>query len=148
MHALFLIRVKKSPPKYEFDLIRAVPAEERSVERRRENRLKTNRPVTLTILGAIAQPLMEACVLDMSGSGLCLRLPLPVPCGAAVKVDAHDMLMLGEITRCTPEDGAYTVGIHLSHSLAALPELERLNRTLLREDHWHSPRRAGETAPR
>ena len=88
----------------------------------------------LTVLSAIAQPVMEGCVTDVSGSGLRLRLPLPVPCGASVKVDSQDMLMLGEITRCEPERGAYVVGVHLSHSLAALKELEQLNRALFRED--------------
>jgi hypothetical protein len=116
-------------------------AEECSVERRKENRLKTDRPVTLKVLGAISQPLIEGCVLDMSGSGLCLRTPLPLPCGASVKIDAQDMLLLGEVTRCFPANGAYTVGVHLSHSLAALAELERLNRALLREDNWAPARR-------
>ena len=79
---------------------------------------------------------MEAQVLDASGSGLRLRVPEVIPCGAPVKVDAQDMLMLGEVTRCEPEQGAYIVGLHLSHSLAALAELQKLNRALLGEDAW------------
>ncbi len=121
-------------------IIATVFAEEEPVERRKEYRLKTNRPVTLTVLGAIGQPVMEGYFLDLSGSGLSLRLPLPAPCGAAVKIDAQDMLMLGEITRCTPVEGAYVVGIQLSHSLAALAELDRLNRALLREDYGSGQR--------
>jgi hypothetical protein len=62
------------------------------VERRKEPRLKTARPVTLTVLGPEenpARPVMEAQVLDASGGGLRLRVPRAIPCGAPVKVDAE-----------------------------------------------------------
>jgi len=85
----------------------------------------------LRVLGAAPGPVMEACVLDFSGSGLRLRTPLQIPCGAPVRVDAQDLLMLGEICRCQPDHGAYTVGVRLSHSFTALAELERLNRALV-----------------
>jgi hypothetical protein len=83
---------------------------------------------------------MEAQVLDASGSGLRMRVPSMIPCGAAVKVDAQDMLMLGEVTRCEQEQGAHVIGVHLSHSLAALAELQKLNRALLGEDVWTGSR--------
>jgi hypothetical protein len=35
-----------------------------------------------------------------------------------------------------PERGAYIIGLHLSHSLAALAELQRLNRALLNDEFW------------
>jgi PilZ domain-containing protein len=92
------------------------------------------------VLGPIAQPVMEAQVLDASGSGLRLRVPWVIPCGAPVKVDAQDMLMLGEVTRCEPDQGAHIVGLHLSHSLEALAESQKLNRALLGEDVWANSR--------
>lgn len=69
--------------------------------------------------------------MDVSGSGLRLRTPLPMPCGAMVRVDASEMLMLGEVCRCDPERDAYVVGIELSHSLAGLSQLDRLNHDLI-----------------
>lgn len=87
----------------------------------------------LTVLGPVARPVMQAQVLDASGAGLRLRVPSMIPSGSPVKVDAEDMLLLGEVTRCEPEQGAYIVGLHLSHSLEALAELQKLNQALLGE---------------
>jgi hypothetical protein len=109
------------------------------VERRKEQRFPINSQVSLTVLGILGDPIVAGCVMDMSGSGLRLRLPLPIPCGAPVKVEAGDMLMLGEVVRCEATDdesagSTYAVGVHLSHSLAALSDLGRLNRALLGRD--------------
>jgi hypothetical protein len=102
------------------------------VERRGETRVKLNvkQPVILTVLGAKGNHVIEAYLLEISGSGLQLRLPKPVPCGAPVKIESRDTLMLGEVRRCEPEAGAYTVGVQLSPELSSLTELERLNRAL------------------
>jgi hypothetical protein len=70
----------------------------------------------------------------MSGSGLRIKLALPIPCGAPVKLETEDMLMLGEVVRCEALGQSYSVGLSLSHSLVALSELERLNRALLGHD--------------
>ena len=75
----------------------------------------------------------EACVLDFSESGIRLRSPEPLPVNAAVRIDAEDLLLLGEVTRCDAEGGAYNVGILLSHSLASCAELEQLNHALCSE---------------
>ena len=85
------------------------------------------------MLGAQASYLIEGCVLDMSGSGLQLRVPMPVACGTPVKIDGKNTLMLGEVCRCEPEEGAYTVGVQLSHTLPSLMELELLKRALIGE---------------
>jgi len=98
-------------------------ADKARVERRKELRLKARQPVTLTVLGAQASYLIEGCVLDMSGSGLQLRVPMPVACGTPVKIDGKNTLMLGEVCRCEPEEGAYTVGVQLSQTLAE-PKVE------------------------
>jgi len=85
------------------------------------------------VLGAKRNHLIEACVLDISGGGLKLRVPAPVPCGTPVKIDGKHTLMLGKVCRCEPEEGAYTVGVQLSHTLSSLMELELLNRALIGE---------------
>ncbi len=90
--------------------------------------------MTITVLGILGEPKALGTVVDMSGSGLQLKLPLPIPCGAPVKLETADMLMLGEVVRCEPQGQSYSVGLSLSHSLAALSELERLNRALLGPD--------------
>ena len=70
------------------------------MERRKEPRLKANQPVMVTSLAMMGMPPMSGCVLDMSGSGLQLRLPNPVPCGSSVKVESQHVTMLGEVSRC------------------------------------------------
>jgi hypothetical protein len=49
-------------------------------------------------------------------------------------VDAPGVLLVGEVTRCDLDDGAYNVGVKLSRPLEMLAELERLNRAFLRDD--------------
>jgi hypothetical protein len=93
------------------------------MEMRRAN--ETIPTVALTALGSEASPVMEACLVEMSGRVLRLRAPRPIPCGAPVKVEATDTLMLGEVIRCDPEGGAYTIGVQLSHSLAAVGGVAR-----------------------
>jgi len=87
--------------------------------------------VILTVLGAEGSHIMEAYLLDISGNGLKLRLPELVLCGAAVKIDGNNTLLLGEVSRCEPEAGAFIVGVRLSHRLSSLAELELLNRSLI-----------------
>jgi hypothetical protein len=69
-------------------------------------------------------------VLNISGSGLQLRTASPVPCGSAVRIDGVNTLMLGEICRCQPEDGAYVVSIQLSETISSLMEVKMLNGAL------------------
>jgi len=78
-------------------------ADKPDVERRKEPRLKVRQPVTLMVLGAKGSHLIEACVLDMSGGGLKLRAPAPVPCGTQVKIDGKNMLILGEVAAASPK---------------------------------------------
>ena len=85
----------------------------------------------LAVLGAAGSHIMEAYLLDISGNGLKLRLPEPVPCGAAVQIDDNNALLLGEVSRCDPEAGAFIAGVRLSHRLSSLAELELLNRSLI-----------------
>jgi hypothetical protein len=76
---------------------------------------------------------IEAYLLDISGSGLQLRLPIAVPCGTAVKIEGGDTLMLGEVCRCEPAGGAYTAGVQVCQTLSSLMELELRNRVLIGE---------------
>ena len=94
------------------------------MERRKHPRLQTNLPVLMTTLPRGRS--VEACVLlDLSEGGLRLRSSAPLAVNAAVRIEADDLLLLGEVTRCDAEGGAYSVGIQLSHTDA---DLEQLNR--------------------
>lgn len=62
---------------------------------------------------------MAGRVLDMSGSGLQLRLPNPVPCGSPVKVESKHMVMLGEVCRCQLDGDDYIAGLLLFETMPA-----------------------------
>jgi PilZ domain len=106
---------------------------ERPKERRKEPRIAFDTPVTVTLLDPREPPPIEGRVVDMSGSGLRLSVPLPIPSGIPVQVEGADMLLLGESLRCQPDGERYQIGISLSHSLRELNALKRWNRTLVGE---------------
>ena len=87
----------------------------------------------LTLLDAKSRRFIEACVTDISGSGVQLRVPMPLPCGATIEIEGGDTLILGEVCRCEPVEGAYAVGVQVSQTLPSLMELELLNRKLIGE---------------
>jgi hypothetical protein len=86
------------------------------MEHRKEPRLKANQSVMATPLGMIGMPPVSGRVLDMSGSGLRLVLPNPVPCGSPIKVESQHMVMVGEVCRCEPDKSVYTVSLILFHT--------------------------------
>jgi hypothetical protein len=96
------------------------------VERHKEPRFKISNTITLKVLDRLPGPslgkFMEGQVVNVSGSGMQIRLPLPVPCGVRVEVHDGTMFILGEVSRCVPADGAYAVGIRVMQTLAALDE--------------------------
>jgi hypothetical protein len=101
-----------------------------TLERRREPRIKANHSALLRTLNA---PPVEAWVLDVSSRGVRLRVPEPVPVGAAVRIEAQELLLFGTITHCELTQGAYYVGIELSRPLEMLAELRKLYGALLDE---------------
>ncbi len=101
-----------------------------ATERRSEPRIKTNHTVLFRTPDTLP---VEACLLDISTKGARLRASEPVPVGIMIRVDSQEMLLFGTVTRCTPNRGAYDVGIALSRPLELLGELRRLNASLLAE---------------
>ena len=65
----------------------------------------------VTLLGMIGMPPMSGRVRDLSGGGLRLILPNPVPCGSPIKVESEHLVMLGEVCRCEPDQGEYLAGL-------------------------------------
>ena len=82
-------------------------------DRRREHRFKPDQDATLKVSGWRPGPIMQAAVLDISGSGMRLRTPLPVPCGAPVEICTNETLAHGAVSRCKPDNVSYTVGIRV-----------------------------------
>jgi hypothetical protein len=100
------------------------------LERRAEPRVRAGLSVLLKTPDA--HP-MEACLLDVSPSGARLRVPEPVLVGANVRIEAHELLLLGTVKRCCLTQGTHEVGVALSRPLEMLDELRQLNAALLAE---------------
>lgn len=90
------------------------------MEHRRESRLKTSKAVTLSVVSLMGEPsvgnLMNARVLDTSGSGMRLEVALPVPCGAEVVIEDQRMRILGETMRCDPKSDGYIVAVRVTET--------------------------------
>jgi hypothetical protein len=95
--------------------------------------LRVYSPITVTVLGSGATTSMSGTVLDLSGRGLRLAVPYPIPFGAAVKIETEELLMLAEVCRCSVLPSGYEAGLMVSEMLTGLSELRRLNEALLDE---------------
>jgi hypothetical protein len=84
------------------------------VERRRESRFEANKPVLVTTLGLLGMPPVTGRAIDMSGSGLRVLVPNPMPLGSTVKVETDHLVMKGEVRRCEDGPKGFVVGVHLS----------------------------------
>ena len=100
------------------------------MERRREARIRTDKPVELTVLGA-EEASGPAQAIEFSGHGLQLVLHRPVPVNAAVKVEGDDWLMLGEVCYCRQEGIHFVAGLKIDQTLDNLQELNDLNNSLM-----------------
>jgi hypothetical protein len=100
------------------------------MERRREARIRTDKPVELTVLGS-EQASGPAQAVEFSGHGLQLILHRPVPVNAAVKVEGDDWMMLGEVCYCRQEGIHFVAGLKIEQTLENLKELAELNKNLL-----------------
>ncbi len=87
-------------------------------------------------------------VVSLSGTALHLLVDAPMEIGAAVKAECNDALMLGEVCRCQPSNGHYTVDLRLEHSLLHTAELAKLARRLREEDPREAPQAGRRRASR
>ncbi len=101
-----------------------------TLERRGEPRIKAGHAALLTTANMLP---MEAWVLDLSSSGVRLRVPEAVPAGTVVRIEAQELMLFGTIAHCEFNHDAYEVGIILSEPLEMLAELRRLYAALLAE---------------
>jgi len=95
------------------------------MEQRREHRVPTEQPVSLTVLGE-PETRLTAVVKNASGRGLGLICPQAVPSGAAVKIEFGDTIFLVEALYCRAMEGGYYLGIELTEVLSGLAALSRM----------------------
>jgi len=86
------------------------------MDQRRERRFEPNQTVAVKVLGLTPGPVMQTCVLDISGSGMRLLSAIPVPCGAQVEVEVNNSLARGVVCRCEPEQDSYELGVQVSET--------------------------------
>ena len=102
------------------------------MDRRRQPRLAVDQPVEITTLTRPSQT-FSGRALDLSGSGMRVALPTAIPVNTLVRIEAPDLLLLGEVCWTRQVDGGCELGLKLQHALTGLDELERLNRGLWQE---------------
>ncbi len=108
------------------------------MDRRKERRITADRPIRLTILGADSSGSQdvqhEGKLLDCSGRGMRVELPVAARPGAALRIDMDDQILLGEVCYCQPgPSGTYSVGLQMEQSLSNLDDLSRLVKALIGE---------------
>ena len=95
------------------------------IERRRECRFKPNQIATVRVLALRPGPILQASVLDISGSGLRLRIDLPLPCGAPIEIEWDHLLAHGKVCRCEPEQDSYELGVQVAVIEALTAKIQR-----------------------
>jgi hypothetical protein len=103
------------------------------MERRSEPRVAANEPMIVTELGHRRLHSYGGLIAEISGNSLTITLPSAIACGTSVKVEAWDVLMLGEVVRCEPAGAGFRLALRLHHSLRGLQALQKLNQALLGE---------------
>ncbi|MGD0199320.1 MAG: hypothetical protein ABSD27_01070 [Bryobacteraceae bacterium] len=70
-------------------------------------------------------------VRRIEGSRTEVVVDTPIEPGQALKLEWGEMLLLGEVRACRPEDRRYSVLVEMEHSVRCTQELARLARALL-----------------
>jgi len=100
---------------------------------RTEPRIKAGLAVLVRTPNAVP---MEGCLLDVSPKGARIRVPNLVPVRTPVRIEAHELLLVGNIQRCKLTHGAYEAGIVLSVPMDRLVELRLLDAALWAESEY------------
>ena len=100
---------------------------------RTEVRIKAGLAVLVKTPNAVP---MEGCLLDVSPKGARIRVPNPVRVRTPVRIEAHELLLVGNVQRCEHTHGAYEAGIVLSVPMDRLVELRLLDAALCAESEY------------
>jgi len=94
------------------------------MDKRREPRFRADQPVAVTVLGE-PEIRVEGRVVDASGRGLGLVIPISLPPGAAIRIEMDDCMVLGEAIYCRSDGDGHFIGVELDQVLVGLTELSR-----------------------
>jgi hypothetical protein len=95
------------------------------MDRRTSPRVTAVRPVKLTLLGDKDRT-FDVQLRDFSQGGACIGSATPFACGAPVRLDLDDSLLLGEIVHCRQEGTDYQVGLRFEQCIGRVSDLQRL----------------------
>jgi hypothetical protein len=85
-----------------------------SFSRRREARIACTGKVTAGVMSVHGTRSYEAALVDVSPSGLSLRLPVAVRIAARIYIETESEMLIGEVRHCRPADGGeFVVGVML-----------------------------------
>ncbi|HEU5020577.1 MAG TPA: PilZ domain-containing protein [Bryobacteraceae bacterium] len=85
-----------------------------SFSRRREARIACAGKVSVGVMSAHGTRSYEAWLVDVSPSGLSLRLPVAVRIAARIYIETESEMLIGEVRHCRPADGGdFLVGVML-----------------------------------
>ena len=105
------------------------------MERRQQPRVEIDQEVMVTILGNPDSPPFQAVAVEMSGSGMRILSPIPVPYQTAVKIEVDALLLLGEVIRIEQGERGHMLALKLRHSLTMFDDLYHLNDAIRGESH-------------
>ena len=88
-------------------------------DRRREARIPTDDPAILQVISPFSSERIAVRVIDVSKSGLQLRLDAPVDPGSAVKIRLKETVLFAEIRHCRQiSAGEYRAGLVLQEIIS------------------------------
>lgn len=80
-------------------------------DKRREPRYPVNKTGIVHPVHPIERHRLQAYVMDLSSSGMKLRVERPLDRGTQVQVLLEDVIIFGEVRHCTESAGRYNVGV-------------------------------------
>lgn len=103
--------------------------------------LAAGQVVRVSALGSDSGLSGEARIVAVSASDAAVWSSRPMALDSALRIDAGDAMLLGEVISCRQGDGGYSINIHLSQIIPSLSDLGKLVSAVMCD----SPRRAADT---
>ncbi len=103
------------------------------MDRRYDNRFNSGLPVQVSGLDDTSEP-TSGVLLDISVSGICTLLPLPLPSGSVVKLNLAGTILFGHIIHVAPQDDAFRTGIAVERVLVQSSDLAHILESVLDGD--------------
>jgi transcriptional regulator with XRE-family HTH domain len=85
----------------------------------REPRFPADQPAQVIVIGAAATSLLPGTVLDISRSGVGIRVPALIALGSALRVEVGNLVAHCEVRNCKPNaQGSFDVGLKVDRVLS------------------------------